>query len=57
MPEQLSFKLISELYGIPLSSLYLYNREGRGPECVRIGRHFRVSAEALDKWLETSMGK
>jgi excisionase family DNA binding protein len=57
MPEQLSFKTISELYGIPLSSLYLYNREGRGPECVRIGRHFRVSAEALDEWLKTSMGK
>ena len=54
MPEQMSFKRISEIYGIPLSSLYLYNREGRGPKCVRIGRHFRVSPEALDEWLASS---
>jgi len=54
VPDQVSFKWISEKYGIPISSLYLYNREGRGPECTRIGRHYRVSAEALMKWLQTN---
>jgi predicted DNA-binding transcriptional regulator AlpA len=54
MAKQVSFKWISENYGIPLSSLYLYNRQGRGPKCVRIGRHFRVSEEALDEWLATT---
>lgn len=54
MPEQVSFKWISETYGIPLSTLYLYNREGRGPVCVRIGRHYRVSATALQEWLDTN---
>lgn len=54
MADDLSFKWISEKYGIPLSSLYLYNRQGRGPKCVRIGRHFRVSEEALDEWLSSN---
>lgn len=54
MAEDKSFRWISENYGIPLSSLYLYNRQGRGPRCVRIGRHFRVSPEALDEWLKAS---
>ena len=54
MAEDLSFKWISQNYGVPLSSLYLYNRQGRGPKCVRIGRHYRVSQDSLNEWLDNS---
>lgn len=54
MAEDLSFKWIAERYAIPLSSLYLYNRQGRGPRCIRIGRHLRVSAEALEEWVNSN---
>jgi predicted DNA-binding transcriptional regulator AlpA len=54
MQEQFSFKRISEEYNVPLSSLYLYHRQGRGPKCVRIGRHLRVSEDALREWLNNS---
>jgi predicted DNA-binding transcriptional regulator AlpA len=54
LPELVSFKWISERYGIPLSSLYLYNRQGHGPKAVKIGRHYRVNIADLNTWLESN---
>jgi excisionase family DNA binding protein len=33
------------------SSLYVLAREGRVP-CQKVGRHWRFSKSALDKWLQ-----
>lgn len=54
MPEHVSFKWISDKCGIPLSSLYLYNRQGIGPKAMKIGRHYRVSLKDLDEWLSAN---
>lgn len=52
MEKHLSFAEIAERLNIPLRSLYQYNKEGRGPRTVRLGRHLRVSPEELDNWLK-----
>lgn len=54
MAEMHSFKSISELTGIPLSSLYMYNSQGKGPVCTKIGRHYLVSQLDLETWLEAN---
>jgi excisionase family DNA binding protein len=51
MEKHLSYAEISEKLNIPLRSLYLYNKEGRGPRTVRVGRHLRVSQDDLEIWL------
>ena len=51
MEKLFSYTEIAEMLGIPLSSLYRYKREGTGPETISVGRHYRVSRTALDKWL------
>lgn len=52
MERHLSFAEIAERLNIPLRSLYQYNKEGRGPRTIRVGRHLRVSPEELKDWLE-----
>ena len=51
MEKHLSYAEIAEKLNIPVRSLYLYNKEGRGPRTVRVGRHLRVSPDDLDIWL------
>jgi excisionase family DNA binding protein len=52
MEKHLSFAEIAERLNIPLRSLYQYNKEGRGPRTIRVGRHLRVSLKELKEWLE-----
>lgn len=54
MPEYVSFHWISNVYGIPLSSLYMYNAQGNGPRVTKIGRHYRVNVQDLQIWLDAN---
>lgn len=51
MDKHLSYSEVAERLNIPLRSLYQYNKEGRGPKTVRVGRHLRVSIHDLEEWL------
>jgi excisionase family DNA binding protein len=52
MEKHFSYAEIAEKLNIPLRSLYQYNKEGRGPKTVRVGRHLRVAPEDLETWLQ-----
>jgi excisionase family DNA binding protein len=44
---------VSELLGVPLSTLYGWRYRGEGPRGYRIGRHVRYRRAAVQAWLET----
>jgi len=41
----------AELLQVPLSTLRRWQREGKGPPCLRIGRQVRYRQSALQRWL------
>ncbi len=51
MPENLDFKWISDHTGMPLSSLYHYNRTGEGPRSFKVGRRYWVARVDFESWL------
>ena len=54
--QQYKYQELAVLLDIPLNTLYQLRKEGRGPKTQKIGRHFRVSKEDLEIWLEASKG-
>ena len=54
MATYLSYPQIAERLNIPLRTLYLYKQLGTAPTTVKIGRHYRVSEEALAEWLKSN---
>jgi excisionase family DNA binding protein len=52
MSTYLTYPQIADLLNIPLRTLYLYKKEGKAPTTVKVGRHFRVSEEALAVWIK-----
>jgi len=50
--QQYKYQELSVLLNIPLNTLYQLRKEGRGPKTQMIGRHFRVSRQDLEAWLE-----
>jgi len=54
MANYLSYPQIAERLNIPLRTLYLYKQLGTAPATVKIGRHYRVSEEALAEWLQSN---
>lgn len=37
---------------VPISTLYQWRSRGDGPRGIRVGRHVRVRAADLDRWVE-----
>jgi excisionase family DNA binding protein len=54
--QQYKYQELAVLLDIPLNTLYQLRKEGRGPRTQVIGRHFRVSKDDLQAWLEESKG-
>ncbi len=46
-PEQ-----VSEMLSIPRATLYAWRTKGKGPDGLRVGKHLRYRASAIDAWLE-----
>jgi excisionase family DNA binding protein len=50
--QQYKYQELAVLLNIPLNTMYRLRKQGGGPRTQVIGRHFRVSKEDLDAWLE-----
>jgi excisionase family DNA binding protein len=50
--QQYKYQELAVLLNIPLNTMYRLRKQGNGPRTQVIGRHFRVSKEDLDTWLE-----
>ncbi len=44
---------LSEMLGVPVSTIYGWRCRGAGPPGYRVGRHVRFRRAAVDAWLET----
>lgn len=45
-PEQLS-----ELFQVPLQTIYRWRHNGRGPKAVRVGKHLRYPKSSVVTWI------
>ena len=43
---------LSELLGVPMSTLYAWRYRGEGPAGYRIGRHVRYRRSVVEAWIE-----
>lgn len=46
----LSPQQLAERYGVPLETVYGWNKTGSGPDYIRVGRHVRYRLQEIDKW-------
>ena len=44
---------LSELLGVPMSTLYAWRYRREGPAGYRIGRHVRYRRSVVEAWIET----
>lgn len=56
MLENVDFKWISDTSGVPLSSVYLYNRNGEGPRSFKVGRRYWVTKADYEDWIRSKRG-
>ncbi|HXM38302.1 MAG TPA: helix-turn-helix domain-containing protein [Gemmatimonadales bacterium] len=52
VPRLLTIKEVEEKTGIARWRLYELLKQGKGPPVLRIGKTFRVPADALVQWIE-----
>jgi excisionase family DNA binding protein len=53
----MSLRDVSEMFGIPVHTLYRWRHNGDGPAGYRVGRHVRYRREAVEAWLEQQADK
>jgi predicted DNA-binding transcriptional regulator AlpA len=46
---------LAERYGVPIETVYGWNKTGRGPKYLRIGRHVRYRVADVLKWEDTRL--
>jgi len=44
---------VSQLLGVPVTTLYGWRHRGEGPVGYRIGRHVRYRRATVEEWIET----
>jgi len=44
---------VAYFLGVPLSTLYTWKWENRGPACRKVGKRLRYRAEDVRAWVET----
>jgi excisionase family DNA binding protein len=49
----MSLAELSELLGVPLSTLYGWRHRGEGPPGYRLGKHVRFRRADVEAWLAT----
>jgi excisionase family DNA binding protein len=57
MNNYLSYAEIALQLNIPVRTMYLFRKQGKAPSTVKVGRHLRVSPEALEVWLQQNLIK
>jgi excisionase family DNA binding protein len=48
----LSITELAEYLGVPVKTIYEWRQSGRGPACVRIGRHLKFAVSDVRAWVE-----
>ncbi len=43
---------VAEYLGVPVNTLYQWRSHRTGPPAIRVGRHLRYRASALERWLD-----
>jgi hypothetical protein len=56
MPDNVDFKWISGEIGMPLSSVYHYNKTREGPRAFKVGRRYWVTRVDYELWLREKRG-
>lgn len=49
----MSITELSEYLGVPETTIYAWNSQGKGPKRLKIGVHVRWRPEDVDAWLAT----
>lgn len=52
LPKLLSPEQLSELFELPLATIYRWNYAKTGPQVLRIGRHVRYREKDVEAWLD-----
>jgi len=43
---------LAEFLGVPVSTLYMWRYQGKGPKAVKVGRHLRYHPAEIEAWVE-----
>lgn len=54
-PEVMTAPEVSAFIRVPVTTLYKWRGEGRGPRSARIGRGLRYRRTDVEKWLEQQL--
>lgn len=52
MKKLLSADEVSDLLGVPVSTLYQWRHKHTGPKAIRVGRHLRYDPDDLERWIK-----
>lgn len=55
MHDNVDFKWIATDTGIPLSTIYFFNKTGQGPRAFKVGRRYMVSRADYTEWMGNAM--
>lgn len=44
---------LGEYLDVPVSTIYQWRAQGKGPRAAKLGRHLRYRLKDVDHWLET----
>jgi excisionase family DNA binding protein len=44
---------LAEYLGVPVKTIYEWRQAGRGPVCVRIGRHLKFRLSDVQAWVDS----
>ena len=48
----LSIDELAEYLGVPIKTIYEWRQTGRGPVCIRMGRHLKFAVSDVRAWLD-----
>jgi excisionase family DNA binding protein len=48
----LSIDELAEYLGVPIKTIYEWRQTGRGPVCIRMGRHLKFAVSDVRDWIE-----
>jgi excisionase family DNA binding protein len=57
LPRLLSIRQLAEYLEIPVSTIYLWRSQGKGPHGLKVGKQVRYRAEDVLAWLEKQAGR
>lgn len=53
MEKLLTPQELADGVGVPLATVYQWRYKGVGPAAIKVGRHVRYRADAVNRWLDS----